>query len=355
MQNDFCKILDLNNLYDAYKKSKSGSDWKPSVQEYEQHWLINIVRTKDYLKNKTYKPKKGKEFTIHERGKVRAIRSNPFFDRVIRRCLCDQVLSPRLFPYLIHDNGASVKGKGITFTRRRFEQKIHEYYRRNHGNSGYVLIIDFKKYYDSIQHDKLLEQVLKHIDDPDIVWLIKVILKNFEIDGKPISCGIGDQCSQIFGVYFPTIWDTFFKVVCGLRNFDRYMDDSIIIHSSKKFLQNLLRRASKVAKFLGLIINKRKTHIYKLSRGFTFLQIRYRLAKSGHLCKRMNPKRVSAERKRIRKYFGLYELGLMAYKDIEESFKSWIGSYKKLLSRFTRKNLYNLYNQLFIIPFIYSC
>lgn len=347
----YSAVTDLNHLYNSYKKSKSGSDWKPSVQIYEQNWLINIVKTRQELEEKTYKPKKGKEFTIRERGKIRYIRSNPFYDRVIRRCFCDYVLEPALYPYLIHDNGASVRGKGIGFTRRRFEQKIHEFYRKNHGNDGYILIIDFKKYYDSIPHDKLLEQVEKHLTDPDCIWLIKVILKNFEINGKPISCGIGDQCSQIFGVYFPTIWDTFFKVVKHIRNYDRYMDDSCIVHKSKEFLKSLLKKAILVANKLGIHVNTRKTHIYKLSRGFTFLQIRYRLSKSGHLCKCMNPKRISAFRRRLKKQFDLYLDGKMAFRDVENAFKSWIRSFRKILSKRSLCNLYNLYNELFIKTF----
>ena len=347
----YSELTDLNHLYDSYKKSKSGSDWKPSVQIYEQNWLINIVKTRQELEEKTYKPRKGKEFTIRERGKIRHIRSNPFYDRVIRRCFCDYVLEPALYPYLIHDNGASVRGKGIGFTRRRFEQKIHEFYRKNHGNDGYILIIDFKKYYDSIPHDKLLEQVKKHLTDADCIWLIKAILKNFEINGKPISCGIGDQCSQIFGVYFPTIWDTFFKIVKHIRNYDRYMDDSCIVHKSKEFLKSLLKKAILVANKLGIHVNTRKTHIYKLSRGFTFLQIRYRLSKSGHLCKHMNPKRISSFRRRLKKQFVLCIQGRMSFKDVENAFKSWIMSFKKILSKRSLHNLYNLYNEQFIHAF----
>lgn len=348
----FDELIDLNNLYASYKKSKKGSDWKPQVQRYEEHWLTSIVKTKDLLTTHTYIPRKGSEFVIHERGKIRKIRANPFFDRVIRRCLCDYVLEPCLYPYLVHDNGASIKGKGISFTRRRFEQQIHEFYRKNHSNEGYILIIDFKKYYDSIPHKELMEEVCKHLDDPDVLWLLTVILKNFEIDGKPISCGIGDQCSQVFGVYYPTYLDTYFKVVEACKYFERYQDDTVIIHNSKEFLHELLNKASIVANKLGLVFNKKKTHIYKLSRGFSFLQIRYRLSKSGHLCKRMNPKRVSSQRRRIRKYYKLYSNGKMTYKDIEDSFKSWINSYKKLLSKKTLQGFYKLFDDLFINPFI---
>lgn len=115
------KVNNLNNLYKAYLQSKKGSAWKPQVQMYEMDYLAKLVSTSNELESHTYRAKKGSEFIVCERGKRRNIRSNPFSDRVIRRALCDNVLVPTLRRYLIHDNGASLSGKGISFTRRRFE------------------------------------------------------------------------------------------------------------------------------------------------------------------------------------------------------------------------------------------
>lgn len=42
--------------------------------------------------------------------------------------------------------------KDISFTRKRFEQHLHEYYRKYGTNNGYILLIDFSKYYDNIRH-----------------------------------------------------------------------------------------------------------------------------------------------------------------------------------------------------------
>ena len=120
------KYSDLNNLYEAYMQSKKSSSWKPQVQMYEMDYLAKLVATSNELENHVYHARKGSSFTVNERGKQRNIRSNPFSDRVIRRCFCDNCLIPELRKYLIHDNGASLSGKGISFTRRRFEQHLHE-------------------------------------------------------------------------------------------------------------------------------------------------------------------------------------------------------------------------------------
>ena len=378
-------IIDANHLYQAYLKSREGSAWKPQVQDYRSHYLLEIVKVQKELKDQTYKSHKGSEFIIHERGKIRYIRSSPFYDRVVRRDLCDNILIPRLTKYLIHDNGASVKGKGISFTRRRFEQHLHEYYRK-FGNNGYILLIDFSKYYDNIRHDKLKEKISKHITDDYTLWLLDVILDNFKVDVSYMtdeeynncmndkfdsnayqsidkskltkekfmhkSCGIGDQTSQIASIFFPTRIDNYCKIVKGIRGYGRYMDDTYIISNDKEFLHKIVKEISEIAKDMGIFINEKKTRICRLDQYFTWLQMRYRLTDSGHLIIKINPKRVTAERRRLKKLAKKVDNGEIPYKMVENSYKSWIGNYHKYMSNQQLKHMNDLYNELFIDPFL---
>ena len=64
--------------------------------------------------------------------------------------------------YLIYDNSASIKGKGIDFARKRLLVHLRKYYHQHGSNDGYILLIDFSKYYDNIQHEKLIEQFEKY-------------------------------------------------------------------------------------------------------------------------------------------------------------------------------------------------
>ena len=83
------------------------------------------------------------EFDVNERGKTRHIKSPSIRDRVLQRAVCDYVLEPVLYSKLIYDNGASVKGKGVEFTRKRLDKHLRDYY-REHGNKGYILVGDFR-------------------------------------------------------------------------------------------------------------------------------------------------------------------------------------------------------------------
>lgn len=376
------KVNDLNNLYEAYLESKKTSSWKPQVQMYEMDYLSKLVKSSSEIENLTYKSKQGSSFIVNERGKERNIRSNPFSDRIIRRSFCDNVLIPKLRKYLIYDNGASLKGKGISFTRHRFEQHLHEYYRKYSTNEGYILLIDFSKYYDNIRHDKLKEAIARHIKDPQYLWLLDRILDNFKVDvsylndkqydnclnmkfdgGKQSkldpkyltgqkfmakSLAIGDQVSQICSVYFPTPIDNYCKIVRSIRWYGRYMDDSYIISKDKSFLHDMLREITRIAGDLGIFINHKKTKIMKINQTFTWLKLRYKLTETGHLVKKINPKTVTRERRKLKKYRKLVDNDKMPLSDVKNSFKSLLGAYNKLLSLRSKRNMIALYNNLFV-------
>lgn len=375
------KVNNLNNLYEAYLKSKSGSDWKPQVQMYEMNYLSKLVETSEELEDHSYKARSGSQFIVYERAKARNIRSNPFSDRVIRRSFCDNVLIPELRKHLIHDNGASLEGKGISFTRRRFEQHMHEYYRKYGTNEGYILLIDFSKYYDNIRHDKLKEAVSKYIHNPEYLWLLDRVLENFEVDvsylndemyehclemrfdgGKQAkldskyltgqkymakSLAIGDQVSQICSIFFPTPIDDYCKIVRSIRWYGRYMDDSYIISNDKQFLHEMLNKITQIASELGIFVNHKKTRIMKTNHFFTWLKLRYKLTETGHLVIKINPKAITRERRKLKKYRKLVDQGQMPLIDAQNSFKSWLGTYDKLLSYRSKSNMTALYNNLF--------
>ena len=63
--------------------------------------------------------------------------------------------------------------------------------------------------------------------------------------------------------------------------------------------------------------------------------------------KRINPKRVSAMRRKLKKLAVKVENESVQYKNVENMFKGWMGSFYKLLSKDQRKELIQLYEDLF--------
>ena len=84
----------------------------------------------------TYRVSPTINFWLNERGKMRYIKSPVVPDRIIQKSLMEQVLTPKIVPTLIYDNYASLKNRGTSFARKRFEVMLHRYVRK-YGTDGY--------------------------------------------------------------------------------------------------------------------------------------------------------------------------------------------------------------------------
>ncbi|MCI9038674.1 MAG: RNA-directed DNA polymerase [Clostridia bacterium] len=349
--NIFC---DANKIYEAGTKSIKAAPFKQQTQLFEMNQLLLTAELQKAMKEKTYKPTKGRKFTIKERGKIRHITTNNMIDKTVNHLMCDNVLSPAIKPYLIYDNGASQTGKGVAFHRKRLEIHLHQYYRQHKNNEGYILLIDFSGYYASIPHDLCLEnlqQFLKKADKEEAqitLWILKNIFEIFNIDNKNRrGVDIGSQPSQNIGIAYPARIDNYIKIVKGVKHYGRYTDDMYIIHESKEFLKQLLKEIQQIANELGLIINPKKTHLCKLSQTFRILQLQYKLTETGRVVRKIHPKSITRERRKLKAYKRLLEQKRLTYEEIENIFKSWMSSNYKNMSMQQITNMSQLYYNLF--------
>ena len=379
-------VYDANSLIDAFNKSKKGTAWKESVQRYEANLLRNVNQTQKELKDGSYEQKDFYEFDLNERGHIRHIKSMHISDRVVQRSVCDNVLVPELSKYLTYDNGASMEGKGIHFARKRMSTHLHKFYRKHKSKEGYVLLIDFSKFFDNIPHEGLIKEMRKKIGDKETMGFIEKLIDTFRVDVSYMSeeeyadcmntlynalehakidkaeltgekymkksVGIGSQISQISGVYYPTRLDNYCKIVRGMKYYGRYMDDIYIIHESKEFLKGLLNDIRGICDEYGLFINPKKTQIVKLSHGFTFLKIKYSLTETGKVIERISKDSVVRQRRKLKKLRRLLDEGKVSFADVRCSYASWRGGVQHYDSYTIIRNMDKLFDELFIHPFI---
>ena len=374
-------VSDMNNLYDAFLASMNGSSWKEEPQRFEIDVLSELAALQRELETKTYKTTPGSEFTLNERGKIRHIHGGRMRDRVVRHCLCDKVLTPALEPYLIHNNGASRKGKGVSFAREQFEKDLHNFYLEHGHNNGYVGFVDFSKFYDNIPHKGIMESI-EPLIDPFSAWLLREIVSTFRIDVSYMSdeeyaecmekkfnsvryyeevsremrtgekfmeksVDIGDQTSQDIGVFYPTRIDNYVTVVRGFRKYVRYMDDIAMIHEDRDYIRETIEGIKKEASEMGMFINDKKTRIVRMSDTFTYLQVRYFVTSTGKVVKRINPRSLTRERRRLKAYKRLISKGEMTYDRVEQAYKSWMGAFTKIMSKKQIKHIKELYKELY--------
>lgn len=371
-------VADYNALIAAYDRVHKVSGWKTPTQKAGINLLKVVQEISEEIETGIYKPGKGNSFQLCEHGHLRFVQALNVRDTIAQQALCQSLLIPLLSRYMIHDNGASLKGKGISFTRRRFEGHLRRYYRK-YGTSGYVLKLDFRKYFDNIDHTLLLEAIYKKIPDMKVRAVICNILKSNErdvsYDARPLaeimdepfnsldhekihksrlngekmlkkSLGIGSPFSQIAGIFFPTRIDTYCKTVKSLRYYDAYMDDRIILHPDKEYLKRLRQDIVKIAREMGLFVHPHKTQIIKISHGVTFLKTKYFLTETGRIVKRIPRDVMTRQRRKMKALARMTIEGKIEYRDFILQYLSWRGDKSRYDAHTSLRNMDDLYRRL---------
>lgn len=369
-------------LFKAFHDLKRPIRFKESVQKYELNAFRNIAEFITDYQNGNYRLHRGAEFNLSERGKIRHICATPIYDRVPVRSFCDNVLIPALRPYLIYDNCASLKCRGIDMQRNRMKVHLQKYFREQHANNGYILQGDFSKFFDNLDHAKIIKAIGDKLHDTDSLSFLKMVLKSFCLDfsncsdseledykngtkiinslnfrkaasdtAKTVAKGveIGSEVSQIIGVFYPYKLDNYIKIVKGCKYYGRYMDDFYVIHHDRAFLEELLRDIQTISGRLGLHLNLKKTHIRTLNRTFVFLKTKYTLTVTGKVVMSLCSDTFKREAIKLKKFKKLYLSKTLTLDAIISQFKSWRGSVTRRQFRNHKAvlQLDNLFFQLF--------
>lgn len=319
------QLAELQNLNECAIECTRQSRWKETTQRYLANMLQKNLELQTDILNGQYRVKPTVDFTLNERGHVRQIEAPVVRDRIVQKSLMKHVLTPSLTPYLIYDNYASMKQRGTSFARKRFEVMLHRYIHK-HGTDGYILLIDVKKYFDSIDHDVLKQLIALRLkyEPKEVIQLIHYIIDTSSKTDKGMN--LGSECPQIFAIYYLNPIDQYIKVVKGVKYYGRYMDDIFIIGRTKAELKALLADVEAKLAELRLEINRKKTHIVKLAHGFTWLQIKYIISQTGHVAKTMSRGKILRERRRIKAFRRQVNDGRMTEEDVWQCYQSWRGT-----------------------------
>ena len=129
------KVFTFKHFIEVLPKCFKDVGWKSSVQNYIINSIIKPYSDFVNMRNRELpKPVSDRDIVIYERGKARIITPIHVKDRVIQKVLCDYALVPILSKKLIYDNGASLEGKGVLFTRNRIYHHLRNAYRYHNGH-----------------------------------------------------------------------------------------------------------------------------------------------------------------------------------------------------------------------------
>ena len=148
---------------------------------------------------------------------------------------------------------ASIKGRGTTKGKEIISRWI-----RNR-DVRYFVKLDVRKCFESIDHNLLMEFLEKHIKNEKLIWLIKMLISNFE-RGLSIGSYLSQYlCNLYMSILYHYIMEELYKTRRGKRvNLVRhcliYMDDILMIGSQRRDMEKAVKQVIKKAEYMGLVI-----------------------------------------------------------------------------------------------------
>ena len=157
------------------------------------------------------------------------------------------------------------------------------------------------------------ERVLKIIEDAISIYS----------NGEDSGVGLGSELSQFIALLYANEIDHLIKDKLRFKYYIRYMDDGVIICESKEQLKKLLKEIQKVCEKLELKLNKKKTTIIPLSRGFNFLKKNIILTDRDRIIMKISSDTVTRMRRKLIKLKTKLDEGIVTMRNIEDAYTSW--------------------------------
>jgi len=227
--NLFDKVASFENLLAASKKAFRGKKDTTRVAQFYFDLENELLKLREELINKTYKPRPLKKFQIRE-PKPREIGASDFRDRVVHHAIFNAI-EPIFERSFIHHSYACRIGKG---THRAVKQA--QIFSRRHS---FFLKCDIRKYFASIDHGILCEMLARKFKDADLIWLLNIIIDSAESEDAGKGIPIGSLTSQHFANLYLDRLDHYIKDFLKVKGYLRYMDDFILFTDEKTELHLL--------------------------------------------------------------------------------------------------------------------
>lgn len=291
----------LSALFQAYFDARKNKRNTLNALAFEKHFETNLFKLYDEITNCAYEPLKSICFIV-KRPVKREIFAADFRDRVIHHFIFNAI-SPVFEKIFINDSYSCRKGKGTHYGIHRIDHFIRSC-SLNYAQDSYVLKLDIKGYFMSMNQKLLFNQVKSVLSDnrhnfdfdlPLIIYLIEKTVfndptKNCVIKGVKsdwadlptskslfhckLNCGfpIGNLTSQLFGNIYLNDFDHFVKRDLKIRYYGRYVDDFILVHRDKEYLKSLIPIMKEyLQKYLQLELHPNKIYLQHHTKGVKYL------------------------------------------------------------------------------------
>lgn len=260
-----------------------------TFQEYEKNLEATLVQLVERLKGKSYRARLVRRKYIPKgNGKLRPLGIPALEDKLLQ-CAATQILLAIYEAEFLPCSYGYRAGRGPHDAVRELTDELHW------GKHNFVVEADIKGFFDHIQHEKLLEMLVRKINDGALLRLIRKWLKAgiLEEDGRVIHPVLGTPQGGVISpvlanVYLHNVLDVWFEQEVRTRNrgqsrLFRFADDFVACfeyrHEAAAFERALKERLAQY----GLEVAPDKTKMIRFGRNggphngrFDFLGFEYR-------------------------------------------------------------------------------
>lgn len=211
------QIAEPENLREAFLLAVRGKQMRTECLDFRQHFDTEIDCLSKQLREGSYRLGAYRRFKVYD-PKERTICAVPFRDRVVMHAFMR--VCYHLFERFQTDvSYASRKGRG---TYKAIE-KAQQYSRRYE----WFLKLDVRKFFDSINHDCLKQQLRRLTKDRLLLAYWDMIIDSYEVSPH---CGlpIGNLTSQYWANHYLAVADHRAKEKLQVGPMVRYMDDVVM-------------------------------------------------------------------------------------------------------------------------------
>ena len=325
------KILDRNNLNRAFKRVKAnkgaaGVDGM-TIEEAFNYFKENKTELLSRIYRGKYTPSPVRRVEIPKPdGGIRKLGIPTVIDRTIQQAIAQQLMP--IYEPLFSDGSYGYRpGRDA----KDAILKVKEY-----AEEGYThaVVLDLSKYFDTINHDRLLEILRRNVKDERVVQMIKRYLKSGVMENGVVTAT--EEGSPQGGNLSPLLANIY------LNEFDkefesrgvpmvRYADDIVLLAKSKRASERLLETSSRYLEGkLKLKVNREKSRTVSVFaiRNFKFLG--FALGRNGNgIYIRVHPKSWKKMKQRLKDLSSRRRVQsiIPSLKGIETYMRGWLNYY----------------------------
>jgi len=208
----------MGNLQLAFYKAQKGKAARPEVEAYAQQLQSNLKELQRRIVSGDVETGNYHYFTVYD-PKKRVICAAPFSQRVLHHALMN-ICHASFDRYQIDQSFASRSGKG-TYAALDLAKRYHRRY-------GWFLKLDVRKYFESIDHAILKQQLSRLFKDRHLLMIFEKIIDSHASAVSGRGLPIGNLTSQYFANHYLSHLDHWVKEVLHVPAYVRYMDDMVL-------------------------------------------------------------------------------------------------------------------------------